>query len=216
MSLDICLFTRERPEIDDFLLTRFNVEYRGNGSTMTDLMNRDRPEKRIYVIWGDGDFVNLTIEEESRPDLYPRLVEEVNIDNENRRGGLPHDLITYTPNGVVLVANEEMWEKVKGTDLVSSPTTQYERFFRVLEWTQGQSVYYSYFATIHGNKKGLTNAAGLARVLAKRFDGRIWDPINHKLGDPDVEEMVANSGDPGWLWNVFADRKPEPHLRLIE
>jgi len=218
MNLDLCLFTRERPEIDNFLLNRYNVEYKGNGSTMTDLMRRDRPEKRIYVIWGDDErnFVDLTIEAEARHDFYPRLAEETKIDYAYDRGGLPNDLVSYDPRGVRLIGDEKLWQGVEGTELILNPSKKYERIFRVLEWTQGKPVYYTYFATSQGNKKGLTNAVGLARVLANRFDGRIWDPINHKLGDPDVEEIVANSGDFCWLLNVFAEKKSEPHLRLIE
>ncbi len=216
MTFDICLYTREKPEICQFLAARFSIEQKGMGNTLGDFGKSDPAQKRVYVVWSDDerDFVNLRIDNEPRPDFYPRYVWEPRLDFRHPRG-LPSQLIldSYKTN-LFLVADEKFWDKIQGTSLLENLPETYRRFLGVLNWTGGQPIYHTEFST--SSARGVVNAAGLARILAEVYDGIIWDPVNQIFGNPDVDDIVRNTREMN-LMRLFTDEipKPKPHLRLV-
>lgn len=210
-DLDLSVYTIQKPEFHGFLRTRYHLEeadpafhFRGCST------KRDRNRHGFNIPNPEGESpVEVTVDQEPRHDFYPRYIWELKIKDLR---GLPIDLLRrgYSRDGGFLVGDEELLSRLP-INLQGYKDNPLRRFLEVLRWSGGRPIYHTHFAASYGDQRGITDAAGLSRILAERFDGIVWNPLTAEFGSPDVEPMLENCTEPGSLWKAVTG-KPLPEI----
>jgi len=151
---------------------------------------RDNDKMRVWVT-GETQDPAVFILEPTEPDFYTvgltrNVAEHMVVENARSEGlQVPHQFIhrLYQDDGL-LMADENLYQILQQEPQVEELLL--DPIWDIVRFTRGNPTYNAVFEseTQRPSKKLLTGLQNLAVMLAKQYEGLVWDGQDHKLIGP--------------------------------